>query len=85
VVVRERIGPHGGIKTKFVHQHFRSSFADPVDVLESDFHSFISGQVDARDTCHFLSLPLFMLRIFTDNADHSATLENLTLFADSFD
>src|SRR5712691_3702150 len=59
----------------------RAAHADPVDVGQRDLHPLRAGQVHACDTCH-LSLPLLVLLIRADDADHALAAHHLAFDAD---
>jgi hypothetical protein len=55
---------------------------DAVDALQSHPDWFVFGKVYPGNTCHVrLSLPLLMLRVLTDNPDHTLTPDDLAFSA----
>ena len=60
---------------------FRASFANAVDVRESDDNSLVSWEIDSGNTCHDLTLPLLMLRVFANHANDPSALDHFALVA----
>src|SRR5262249_51162626 len=60
----------------------RAAHPDAVDVGQRDLHPLRAGQIDACDTCHSLPLPLLVLLVRADDADHALAAHHLALDAD---
>src|SRR6185369_7774404 len=63
----------------------RRAPADAVDVRERYFHALVSGQIDAGDTCHVLSLSLLVPRVRALDAHHARAADDLAVLADDLD
>ena len=59
--------------------------AHAVDVGETDLDPLLRRDVDARDTCHSLPLPLPMARVGADHLDDAVAPDDLALLADRLD
>src|SRR5688572_8241952 len=76
--VGEIIGTQAVWQLSVLDDLFGARLADAVDVLQSDDDSFVSRKVDTTDTCHIcLPLPLLVLRVLANHADHAFTLDDL--------
>jgi hypothetical protein len=56
--------------------------ADSEDVSERDVDPLVAGEIDAFDTSHGLALPLLVLWILAQHADHTAAAHHTTFVAD---
>ena len=57
--------------------------ADAVDIREPDLDPLGAREINACNTRHRLSLPLFVLRVRADHAHHTAAADDLALVANS--
>src|SRR6185295_13572355 len=77
----EVLDAHARVDPGLAEDLVRAAHADPVDVGQRDLHALRARQVDACDTCH-LSLPLLVLLIRADDADHALAAHHLAFHAD---
>jgi hypothetical protein len=63
----------------------RQGVPNPIDTGESDFYPFIIWNIDVCNTCHVLSLPLFMPRVWANNPQHTTALDLSAFVTPRFD
>lgn len=52
---------------------------DPMDVGQPNENSLVTGEIDAFNSCHVLTLPLLVARVFAYNVNLAAPADNLAL------
>ena len=83
IVVREVLSSAIGINAACRQDLFGSCVTDAVDVCQCDLDPLTAREIDASNTCHFLTLPLLVLRIATaDDANYAFAANHLTVLAD---
>src|SRR5205809_5999922 len=82
LLLGEVLHPDAPLDPGLVQDLVAARHPDPVDVGERDLHPLLPGKVDARDTCHVLSLPLLVLLVGADDAHHTLPAHHLALDAD---
>jgi hypothetical protein len=86
---------HVRIESDFFHYFARGGTAYAVNVSQSHFHSFISGEINPCNSGHSLppgdtlnaaglTLALFVFRVFADHPDYSFSLDNLAFITNLF-
>jgi hypothetical protein len=80
--VRQLLRPHVGGNICLLKDLESRRAANSEDISERDVDPLVAGKIDAFDTSHGLALPLLVLWILAQHADHTAAAHHTTFVAD---
>src|SRR5262249_24982647 len=85
LLLGEVLDPGVGPDVGLFEDEVRLGPADPVDVRQPDLHPLVQRQIDSRDACHDLPLPLLVLGRHADDPHDSLAVHDFALGANLLD